>query len=306
LHLYKIIPLEVRAHQMLEGHRGAIYSLLHNTAADTLISGGSDGWIVEWDLSGVSKDGKLLAKSDATIFSMTLLSDISFLVAGDIKGQIFHIDLEHKKILKKIKLHNGSIFAIACRGDEILTCGGDGYLVISDKHTGRPKTSIQISAKSLRTLVIVDDNAIIGASDGHVYSICLKTYLHKVLISDAHLSSVFSLCIDRDNNLYSGGRDARLIKWKISEVPAMIKDINAHWFTINNILYLSELDIVVTSSRDKNIRFWCGRELTLLKSIDVLKGGHINSVNICLWIPKTNMLVSASDDRTIKLWNVSR
>lgn len=298
--------MEVRAHQTLEGHRGAIYSLLHIAATDTLISGGGDGWIVEWDLSDVSKDGKLLAKADATIFAMTLLTDLSFLIAGDINGQIFHIDLVNKKILKRIKLHNGSIFAIASRGEDILSCGGDGYLVISDKHTGRPKTSIQISAKSLRTLVIVDDNALIGASDGHIYKFCLHTYQHNVLVSNAHLSSIFSLCFDGQNTLYSGGRDARLIKWKIAEVPAMINDINAHWFTINNILYISELDIIVTASRDKNIRFWCGRELTLLKSIDVLKGGHINSVNVSLWVPEANMLISASDDRTIRLWNVSR
>jgi WD40 repeat protein len=298
--------VEVVSHSILEGHRGAIYSLLHKAPDNTLISGGSDGWIVEWDLSAPSKDGRLLARADGTIFSMVLLNEISYLVAGDMHGQLFHIDLENKTIVKRLKLHAGSIFALVVRGQEILSCGGDGYLVISDLHTGLPKVSVQISSKSLRTIEIIDDIAFIGCSDGHIYTFCLHTLQHKVWVSNAHHSSVFSLCPGGENTLYSGGRDARLVRWKMGESPALIHDINAHWFTINKILYLDQLGLVITASRDKNIRLWCSYELNLLKSIDALKGGHINSVNICCWIPEGQMLVSAGDDRSIKLWKISR
>jgi len=295
----KVIP-----HSTLEGHRGAIYSLLHRAEDNTLISGGSDGWMVEWDLSASSKDGKLIARADGTIFSMALLSDLSYLVAGNMNGQLFHIDLKNKKILKSLKLHAGSVFALAVRGQEILSCGGDGYIVLSDINTGQPKASVQISSKSLRTIKIIDDLAYIGCSDGHIYTFCLQTLHHKVWVSHAHHSSVFSLCPGGQNTLYSGGRDARLINWKMDEIPSIIKDINAHWFTVNDIHYLPEFEVVVTASRDKTIRFWSGHELNLLKSIDALKGGHINSVNICCWIPEAQMLVSAGDDRTIRLWKI--
>jgi WD40 repeat protein len=54
---------------------------------------------------------------------------------------------------------------------------------------------------------------------------------------------------------------------------------------------------------DKSIKVWDLEELKLLKVIDKARhAGHGTSVNKLLW--NTNMLLSASDDRSISAWDM--
>ena len=62
-----------------------------------------------------------------------------------------------------------------------------------------------------------------------------------------------------------------------------------------------------SASRDKSIKIWDPRNFKLLKVIDASKKGmnaHINSVNKLLWLSYNNYLVSASDDRSIMVWEI--
>jgi WD40 repeat protein len=56
---------------------------------------------------------------------------------------------------------------------------------------------------------------------------------------------------------------------------------------------------------DKSLKVWKLDELRLLKVIDRARhAGHGTSVNKVLWTNYENQLVSASDDRTISVWNI--
>jgi WD40 repeat protein len=56
---------------------------------------------------------------------------------------------------------------------------------------------------------------------------------------------------------------------------------------------------------DKSIKVWLSDELKLLKVIDKARhAGHGTSVNKLLWTDYRNQLASASDDRTISLWEI--
>ena len=46
-------------------------------------------------------------------------------------------------------------------------------------------------------------------------------------------------------------------------------------------------------------------DLTPIATVDHSKGGHRHSVNTLLWLPTDKILVSAGDDRMIKLWSIS-
>ena len=84
----------------------------------------------------------------------------------------------------------------------------------------------------------------------------------------------------------------------------MYRTLDAHWFTINKIGAIPELSAFATASRDKTWRLWSTDDFELLKSIDVQKGGHINSVNALVWIPEAGLMVSAGDDRLIRMFKV--
>ena len=61
-------------------------------------------------------------------------------------------------------------------------------------------------------------------------------------------------------------------------------------------------ELIVTASRDKNIKLW-NSSLDILKRIDYKLGGHNHSVNdICIIDEST--FVSCSDDKRIIIWNL--
>jgi WD40 repeat protein len=56
---------------------------------------------------------------------------------------------------------------------------------------------------------------------------------------------------------------------------------------------------------DKSIKVWDTAQLKLLKVIDRARHtGHGTSVNKLLWMPFHNYLASASDDRSISIWDI--
>jgi WD40 repeat protein len=57
---------------------------------------------------------------------------------------------------------------------------------------------------------------------------------------------------------------------------------------------------LVSGSSDKTVKIW---GLDLYKELITLKG-HLLKVNFVAFSPEGNYFISASDDRTIKLWSI--
>ena len=82
-------------------------------------------------------------------------------------------------------------------------------------------------------------------------------------------------------------------------------EIVAHMYAINHIDFSPDGKHFVTCSMDKSIKVWDAEEFQLLKVIDKSRhAGHGTSVNKLLWTNFSDQLVSASDDRTISIWNI--
>ena len=290
----------------LSGQISSIYCLADKNDTPYFFSAGGDGWIVQWQKNAQNADGLLLAKVDGKIFSIIYISNSDLLVAGDFDGHVYWLDTMTNTILKRIAFHKGSVFGFCQVGpDHIFSISGDGYLCKWDINTFQPIESIKISTQGLRSLIYDEDSNYIyvGSSDNNVYTINPIDLKIENTVKQAHQNSVFSLAMLPNDLLLSGGRDAHLKAWKL---PDMIikQDFAAHMFTINSIVYLPELSLFATASRDKCIRIWDAETFELQKSIDIQKDGHFNSVNSLLWLPAHSTLVSASDDRTIRMWKI--
>lgn len=294
---------DIRKLIQLKGHNGAIYCLTDIPEHNFFLSSGGDGWIVQWAKDGASPDGILLAQVDGKIFSMCYVQDMELLLAGDFDGDLYWIHMPEKKVIKRVRQHQGSIFAIESFNDYVYSIGADGFIVQWSKDAMLPVASVKISKKALRSIVIDTENetAYIGSSDSNIYIVNLNTLNVENTLQDIHASTVFSLTMCEGKNLFSGGRDAQLKKIDITDFNTL-QQISAHWFTINRILYLSHSDILITASRDKTFRVWDASDLSLLKSVDMHKGGHINSVNALLYFENHKILATGSDDRSVILW----
>jgi WD40 repeat protein len=287
------------------GHNAPIYSLFFDENRQTLYSGAGDGWVVEWKNPNFDT-GHLIAKIEGSIFCIHKLQHQPIILAGTLQGGIYWINIETKEVLKSTLHHSKSVFFIHSQNGKVYTLGGDGKITEWDTTTYFPIQSRYISHSSLRQIKFhpLLPQAAIAASDGNIYIIDLSTLEVLQIIQAAHLPSVFTLEYSADGAyLWSGGRDALLKYWDISQKYTLIKTIKAHLFTINDIAISPDKQFIATASRDKTIKIWDYQSLELLKVIDAFKFSlHRNSVNSLVWT--TDSLISASDDRTIAHWTI--
>jgi WD40 repeat protein len=304
------MKVDIKRIAHLTGHRAAVYALSEGEVSQLFLSAAGDGWIVSWDLAN-PEIGKLIAQTDTSIFSLFYLKTQGLLIAGNKDGGVHFINLKNNATSKNIQHHTKGVFDIKLIENHILTLGGDGYLTSWDINGKQATESIQLSTKSLRKLATSNTRSeiAIGCSDGNIFILNKKNWETIHLIKEAHKSSVFSLSYSPDDHyLITGGRDAMLNIFDVEKGYALTQSQPAHLFTINDIKFNPILpEIFATASRDKTIKIWHLTEgvARLLKVIDTIRHGcHINSVNQLLWTADGKRLISASDDRSLMIWDI--
>ena len=308
------MKIDIKKIAQLTGHQGSVYVLADSGAPQYFLSGAGDGWVVEWDLAK-PEVGKLLAKIETNIFALLFIKEKNLIVAGNRDGGIHFIDLHDATQNKNVAHHTKGVFSIQLIDNQLITLGGEGSITRWSLAEKRTLESLQLSSKSLRC---IDFSALrqefaVGASDGNIYILDKNLDLKKII--KAHTNSVFTLKYSpKEDYLLSGGRDALLKVWDINDNFNNITSVPAHLYTLNDMAFHpTNPALFATASRDKTIKIWYfepqNAELTtgvtLLKVLDTVRyGGHVNSVNSLLWSPFNNQLLSASDDRSIIVWEI--
>ena len=287
------------------GHKGAIYAMHQMGQTTSFLSGGSDGWLVKWQMEQPEL-GIHLATIPGQILSICFLSIENICVVGDLNGVIYWLDLNNPhNTPKAVAHHKKGVFSILHLDSHIFTAGGDGFFTKWSIQDQIPLESIRLSFKSIRCVVydLQKDEFALGCSDGAIYWVDKATFNLKESWSSCHLLSVFTLAFHPDNErMISGGRDALLKVWD-RQNGSLIQVIPAHRLTINHLLLNGDGSLLFSASRDKSIRIWDTSDFNLLVSINNVKNqAHQNSVNKLLWFQNHQTLLSASDDRQIGHW----
>ncbi len=299
-------PIKVEKLHSLTGHRDCVYTLASSNNADQFFSAGGDGMVVRWDLNK-PEEGDLIAKLPNSIYAVHAIPKSSFLIAGHNYEGIHVLDWKNKTEVSSLKLSSAAIFDIKSFENDLLIASGDGILTIVDLENLVVKKKLLISEKSARVVAInpLAGEVAVGFSDHFIRIFSLGDYQLKYEI-EAHQNSVFALSYTADYKyLISGSRDARLKAWDVSSGYKQAGEVAAHLFAINNISFSPSGEHFATCSMDKSIKVWKTDELKLLKVIDKARhAGHGTSVNKLLWTSFNNQLISASDDRTVSVWDI--
>ncbi|KAG0229358.1 chromatin-remodeling complex subunit ies6 [Actinomortierella wolfii] len=126
---------------------------------------------------------------------------------------------------------------------------------------------------------------------------CLRTY-------SGHGASVLCLQYD-DSRIVSGSSDATIIVWEL-DTGAILQRLTGHSDSVLNVRM--EKDTVVSCSKDRTVKIWRTSTGELVRTL-VGHRAAVNAVQFSLegstnsFTGSNRIVVSASGDRTIKIWS---
>ncbi|MDZ4715214.1 MAG: WD40 repeat domain-containing protein [Cytophagales bacterium] len=297
--------MDVKRFSLLTGHRDCVYALEEIPKLPVFFSGSGDGMIVQWDMG--QTEGEQIARMDASVYALCYPPGGGLLLAGHNYEGLHALDWQARKEVASLKLTTAAIFDIRIYEGMVLVACGDGTVSVVDLAKWALHTRIIGGEKSARSIAVnpVAGEIAVGYSDNFIRIFRAGDYSLKAEFP-AHDSSVFTVQYSPDMKwLFSGSRDARLKVWNVEENYRLRQEIVAHMYAINDIRFSPDGKHFVTCSMDKSVKVWRTTDLTLLKVIDKARhAGHGTSVNKLLWSSYNNQVVSASDDRTISIWDV--
>ena len=260
-----------------------------------------------WDLEQ-PESGRLIARLSNSVYALHYHPDSNLLIVGHNYDGIHLLDWEQQKEVGSLKVTASAIFDIQPLGQYLFVATGDGTVIKLDCRTLNVLADVQQSQKSARAIAVNarTGEIAVGYSD-HYIRVFSAEDLSLVREWQAHKNSVFTLRYDATGTrLFSGSRDARLKVWDVESKYSLHQEVIAHLYAINHLDLSPDGKHFVTCSMDRSVKVWEAEEVRLLKVIDRARhAGHGTSVNKVLWTSFHEQLLSASDDRTISVWNIN-
>lgn len=301
------MTIQVSKLHTFTGHRDSVFTLQQADQPSRFFSAAADGMVVLWDLTQPDK-GTLVARLQNSIYALHYLLPQDRVVIGHNYEGIHLVDWKNKKEVGSLQFTKAAIFDIQSQGELLFAATGDGAVTAVDLSRLSIRASVTLSKKSARTMAVnpTTGELAVGFSDHYIRILDIET-LRVKKEWQAHNNSIFTLRYTPDGNyLLSGSRDARLKAWDVGVSYQQAAEVVAHMYAINHLDFSPDAKHFVTCSMDKSIKVWNTEELKLLKVIDKARhAGHGTSVNKLLWTTYHDLLLSASDDRTVSSWRIN-
>ncbi|MFN0201423.1 MAG: WD40 repeat domain-containing protein [Bacteroidia bacterium] len=300
--------MEITKLASFTGHSGSIFAMTTNEKEEFLYTSGDDGIVAKWQIEQPELDAVGLLRSAEPIYALCWLEKQQQLVMGLSDGTVHFFEVSQKKILHSFRKITQAVYSLLydARHDYLWILYGGGFLSVWDCGAQKEVYFHQLSKEHLRSIVIWENNLLIGASDGNIYVLHRENF-QVLYVWKAHESSVFSLSVLSEKQiLLSGGRDAHLNVWDLKEIFQNVVKIPAHNFTINDIAISPDERYFLTASRDKTLKLWDSSNFQLIKVIDFARNeGHLHSVNKIKWLSKKKCVISCSDDKRVLMWEIN-
>ncbi|MEY3849821.1 MAG: hypothetical protein RJA38_262 [Bacteroidota bacterium] len=281
--------------------KSPLYALADGTHADSFFAASANGIISEWNTEyGVSSE--IQVKTKGAVFSLLFDEETKFLWVGCQQSTLSVVDVEAKKEIKNYQVHPGGVFDIKIIDEKIISVGADGSVIEWNKNTAEYIRTIPLSDSKIRRFAVnPHDKALAFPFSNGEMEIVEPTFFNSIEKKKVNEMGVASCAFHpKKSVLLTGGRDGEIHLWNSKKQYSPILNFTAHKANVYAIAFHPKRHVFVTGSRDKEIKVWDS------ETLDFMCGAsHIRSVNDLHFL-KNGLLLSASDDGTVRLWKILR
>jgi WD40 repeat protein len=282
----------------LQGHIKSVWNVAFSPDGQILVSVGIDGQIKLWNMQGnllKNLSGHIGSIWDVAFCQNNLLVS----VGSDQKVYLWRTNGQLVKTLPT----DYPILGVDCQGGYIITSGRDNMATIWKKDGSfiRKLPKHQAGVRD----VALNSNGLLAVSvsdDGTAKMWQRNQYLMKPI--KAHKDTVWSIATSHDHQLFtSTSTDNTMKVWdktgQILQVFDQTKNGN-----ILAIAFSPDQPMMITGGSNRELQIWDmqAANKSQVKLSKILLG-HNGSIVAVTMHPHANIIASASDDQTIKLWN---
>ncbi len=137
---------------------------------------------------------------------------------------------------------------------------------------------------------------------------------------EGHSKRIHALAFAPDGKRFvSSSEDETIRLWDVA-TGTLVRELKGHHLSVLSVAYAPDGRLIATGGQDDRIRFWDAETGQNVRTIESLRGvvkgwengiifsteGHSEYINSIAFSPDGTLLLSGSDDQTIKLWDVGR
>lgn len=249
----------------LSGHKAAVYALAPGPESGTFFSAGGDGWIVRWSLTDRDENGELLGR-----------------LVAKVDAQVFSLAFIPTTQTIVAGDMNGGVHWINLQED-------------------RPNRHLSHHKKGTFNLLLAADDLISLGGDGVLtrWDALRQKSIESLRLSSQSLRSVIYL--EEEQDFLIGASDNNI--YRVSAIDLSLKETvrAAH---DNSVFTLCRFQghTVFSGGRDAQLKQWRNTETLQLTQA---QPAHWYTINDLETVPGSDYLLSASRDKTIRIWNAA-
>ncbi len=285
-----------------KGHRNAVRSIAFAPESNILYSAGSDGKVLEWDLSSGSKDSKKIYSGNSIIRSISRSPNNKWVVCATENSELIIIDIISGS-KNKLPAHTGIITAVAFdkKNEFFVSSGLDGVLNMWNPLSNE-KVELASLGSPIKSVIVSPDGKTVACATlrGELVLCDIKTSNTEIIYTATNQLNIVTYN-KSGSKLAFGDKAGNVYIWNLKG-SKLEQKIKAHSARINDIEFNSNGNLLATASLDGSTKIWQTANYHLEPL--VLKDHESWVLSIAFSNDGTN-LVTACVDSDIKVWDVN-